>query len=171
MEAFTEEKMRSALRGLDEELDREVSLIIGGGGAMILGHQLPLATADIDAVPKNMDLFEIDVMIKSVAKKQHLPVDWLNPYFATFGHTLPQDYDQRLIEVFSGRQLKAFALGLEEMLIMKCFAGRQKDIVHSRALIKKGANTEFVEKHIEKLIQERIPGSEKALDFLDELVE
>lgn len=52
---------------------------------------------------------------------------------------------------------------------MKCFAGRAKDVAHARALIKAGADVKFVENHIESLKKKRIPGSDRAIDFLDDL--
>ena len=70
-----------------------------------------------------------------------------------------------------GQNLKVLALGKDEMLIMKCFAHRLKDEGHAKALIKKGARVEFVESHIEKLLEKRIPLAQEALDFLDELVD
>lgn len=169
--SLTEKIMRAALTELDARLDSPVTLIIGGGGAMILAHGFPLATSDIDAFPKKIEIAKLDVLVKKVATEQRLPPDWLNPYFASFTHTLPSDYSERLIEVFRGGNLEAFALGKEEMLIMKCFAHRQKDVGHARALIKKGADMDFVESHIEKLKKKGIPGAEAALDFLDELIE
>lgn len=169
--SLTETIMRAALAALDSELDTSVTLIVGGGGAMILAHGFPLATSDIDAFPKKMEIAALDALVKKVAQKERLPSDWLNPYFSSFTHTLPSDYADRLIEVFRGRYLEAFALGKEEMLIMKCFAHRQKDVGHARALLKRGADVDFVESHIEKLREKGIPGAEAALDFLDELNE
>jgi hypothetical protein len=57
--------------------------------------------------------------------------------------------------VFLGKNIKAQALGKEDLLIMKCFAGRQKDIPHARALVKSGADIQLVEEHIRSLIQKR----------------
>lgn len=168
---FTEALMRKALQRLDEILERELTLIIGGGGAMILAHHFPLSTTDIDAVPKGMDLAALDQYVKRVAEDLALPGDWLNPYFSTFAHTLPSDYGARLIEVFGGRHLTALALSKEEMLIMKCFAHRQKDVAHAKALIKAGADVARVEKHIQSLQKKRIPGAAEALDFLDDVME
>src|SRR5262245_19797794 len=95
-ELLTREKMRAALGRLDELLVEKsgnpVSLIVGGGGAMILAHGFTLATSDIDAVPRGMGLNVLDPLIKQIARDQELPPDWLNPYFATFAHTLPADY-------------------------------------------------------------------------------
>ena len=173
MELLTKQTMLNALEKLDDLLPTPTVLIIGGGGAMILVHGFPLATSDIDAVPKGLDIAALDVLVKKIAEEHGLPPDWLNPYFSTFAHTLPSDYGDRLVEVFKGTKLRAQALGKNEMLVMKCFAHRQKDVGHSRALIKGGADVIFVENHIESLKKKGIPGSEEALDFfferLDEL--
>ncbi len=138
---------------------------------MVLAHDFPLATADIDAVPRPIDLPALDSLVKTIARELELPPDWLNPYFSSFTHTLPNDYDTRLVPVFAGKKLQGLALGKEDMLIMKCFAHRQKDVGHARALIKKGTNLDFVENHIEKLRDSNVIGAQAALDFLDELVE
>ncbi|MCM2324146.1 MAG: DUF6036 family nucleotidyltransferase [Oligoflexia bacterium] len=171
MKLLTSEIMKKALSRLDELLTQPVTLIVGGGGAMILAHGFPLATSDIDAVPKGMEIHALDPLVKKIAEEQGLPPDWLNPYFSTYAHTLPADYEKRLIEVFSGRSLKALALGKEDMLIMKCFAHRQKDVGHAKALLKRGANVAMVEAQIDLLTKKRIPGTQEALDFLDDLLE
>lgn len=158
-----------ALTRLSELLVEPVTLIAGGGGAMILAHNFPLSTTDLDAVPKSISPIELDVFVKQIAIEQGLAPDWLNPYFSTFTHTLPADYGSRLISVFKTEKLEVLALGREDLLIMKCFAARAKDIAHAKALIKAKADISFVEKHIESLKKKRIPGAEKALDFLDDV--
>ncbi len=168
---LTADRMRQALQRLSELLDRPVTLILGGGGAMILAHHFPLSTLDLDAVPKGIELHELDQWVKQVAREQNLASDWLNPYFGIFVHTLPQDYAQRLIQVFAQGNLTVQALGKEEMLIMKCFAHRQKDVGHARALIRKGANAEFVEKQIQSLLKKKIPQAQEALDFLYDVLD
>ncbi len=168
---LTREIMLTALTHLDALIAQEVTLIVGGGSAMILAHGFALGTSDVDAVPKGMDLATLDGFVKQIAQELSLAPDWLNPYYSTFAHTLPSDYGNRLIEIFSGQRLKALALGKEEMLIMKCFAHRQKDVAHARALIKKGVNVKRVEDHIEKLREKGIPGAGAALDFLDDVME
>lgn len=161
--------MLNALVCLDSKLSSPLELIIGGGGAMILAHDFKLATLDIDAIPLKKDFEAIDKYVKAVAKELNLPGDWLNPWFSSFTHTLPASFAERLIEVFSGKYILAKALGATDLLIMKCYAHREKDIGHARALIKKGADTDMARKHIEKLEMQKIPQSGEALDFLDEL--
>ncbi|MBN19975.1 MAG: hypothetical protein CL678_01720 [Bdellovibrionaceae bacterium] len=165
---FASELMLKAFKCLDNEISHPIHLIVGGGASLILAHEIPLVTHDIDAIPRGTDLTQIDEEIKRVAQQISLPPDWLNPYFGAFTHVLPPDYESRLICVFKGQRLEAHALGKDEMLIMKCFAGRKKDVSHARALIQKGASIEFAEKHIESLLEKKIPGAQNALDFLDE---
>jgi hypothetical protein len=171
MGPLTAEIMKQALRRLDELIAVQVTLIMGGGGAMILAHGFPLGTTDIDALPQGMEIGELDPLVKQIALEQGLPIDWLNPYFSTFVHTLPADYGKRLVDTFVGQRLRVRALGKEEMLIMKCFAHRQKDIGHAKALLKRGADREQVESQIERLLEKRIPQAQAALDFLQEVIE
>lgn len=168
---LSQKVIENALRELDLILPKEVRLIMGGGGAMIMAHHYPLATSDVDAIPLNMPIDELDVLVKRVAKKLSLPPDWLNPYFSTFSHVLPLDYGSRLVTVFKGQNLFVDAIGKEDLLIMKCFAHRRKDVGHAKALIKLGANIELVENRIQELANRKIKGANEAFDFLDEVLE
>jgi hypothetical protein len=171
MTLLTAEKMRTGLTKLDEKLNTPVRLIVGGGGAMLLAHNFPLATSDIDAVPKGLSVEELQPMIEAVAREQGLPLDWLNPWFSSFTHVLPHDFELRLVNVFAGQKLRADALGREDLLIMKCFAHRQKDIAHARALIRDGADVDFVYERIDELLKKRIPSAKAAQEFLDEILD
>ncbi len=176
MGPLTKDLMISALHALNQKLELsrprgKVSLVLGGGGAMILAHGFPRGTTDIDAIPRGLDPEILSPMIREVSSELNLPADWMNPHFSTFSHVLPPDYGNRLIEVFHESLLRVEALGKEDMLIMKCFAGRPKDIPHARALLRAGIKTEIVEGQLNHLLSRRIPGSEKAIDFLQELLD
>jgi hypothetical protein len=166
---LTETKMRQALTALDHVVNRKFTLIVGGGGAMVLAHKFPLATYDIDAIPKDLAIDDLDPFIKIVAEKLKIPVDWLNPYYSAFTSVLPEDYETRLIEVFGGKNLTALALGKEDLLIMKCFAHRAKDIPHARALVRAGANHDIVEDQFEKLKHRSTKGCAEAIEFFDHI--
>ncbi len=171
------ETMKQALKVLDQKLGLKGSsllkLLIGGGSALTLAHGIPLQTADIDGVPfkSNIDLALLDKAVKETGKELKISPDWLNPYFGTFLMSLPADYGHRLVSVYKGKTLEAYGLGLNDLLIMKCFAGREKDIPHAKVLIKKGANIDFVQDHLESLIAKNIPGAKSAVDFLFEIEE
>jgi hypothetical protein len=167
---LTAKNMLDALTALDSKLSQKVRLIVGGGGAMLLAHGFSLSTADIDAVPTaGISLDELDRLVKEVAHERSLPTDWLNPYYSTFAHVLPPDYGSRLVPITELRWLKVEALGKEDLLIMKCFAARQKDVVHARALVKKGANLTLVKQQLDFLEKKNIPGTERAKIFLSEI--
>ncbi len=163
--------MKQAFSALDRKLTKPLKLVMGGGGAMIFAHGFPLATTDVDAIPKGLEIHELDLLTKEVALELHLPPDWLNCYFASFAFVILPDYEKNLISVFTGDYLVVAALSAEDMLIMKCFAHRAKDISHAKALIKNGVNLQKVEQQIEKLKAKKIPEAKAALDFLDELLE
>lgn len=168
---LTSELMLKALKELDQILVQPLTLILGGGGAMILAHGYPFATTDIDALPKEIEFHELSQYVEKVAISLNLPGDWLNPHFSSFTYVLPASFQQRLIEVFRGPSLNVQALGKEDMLIMKCFAHRQKDLSHARALIKLKADTELVENHLAYLLDKGVPGADKALEFFDEVID
>lgn len=162
--------MREALHCLDAFLDRPVHLIVGGGGAMILAHHFSLSTSDIDALPAaGVTVDELQPFIKKVADQLSLPLDWLNPYYSSFTHVLPSDYGSRLVTIDKFRNLKVDALSKDDLLIMKCFAARQKDVVHARALVRQGADVAMVKRHIQKIKERKIPGTDRALNFLGEI--
>ena len=165
--------MKKALKALDQALPEPLTLIIGGGAAFILAHQIPLSTMDIDAIPTRtrMGIGELDPFIKAVAKKLGLPPDWLNTYFATFTFSLPKNYGERLVEVFKGKKLGALAMGKEDLMIMKCFAGREKDIPHAKSLLKKKIDTKLVTEHLHRCVEENLPKAQEACDFFYELCE
>ncbi len=170
--------MQKALEALDVKLSNQpqlknLQLLMGGGAAFALGYQVPLHTADIDAIPLRSPIEPhlLDKLVKEVGRELNISPDWLNPYFGTFLVHLPPDYGERLKEVFSGKILKVLVLGKEDLMILKCFAGREKDMPHAKTLLKKGLDITFVQNHLEVSIAKKIPGSQDALDFLFEALD
>lgn len=164
-------KLRAAFEALDARLDHDVTLVVGGGSAMMLGYGLPVRTTDVDAYPIGSRLDEISELVRSIGRQLGISQDWLNPYFETFAHVLPADYGSRLKEVFAGKRLRVMALGVEDLLIMKCFAGREKDVGHARALLRRKPDLAVVERRIEELLERAVPGAADAADFLEDVVE
>jgi hypothetical protein len=169
---LTRERILSAFAALDARLTQELHLVVGGGGAMLVAYQFPLATEDVDAFSREKNLPQLTEHIERVGADQGLASDWLNPFFSTFTHVLPQDYSKRLRRIFEGKKLFVDALGPEDLFIMKCFAGRDKDIPHAKALLKvKGFDLGIAEDRIQELIDKKIPGAMKARNFLDEVTD
>ena len=138
---------------------------------MMLAHGFSISTMDIDALVfrSEMSQAELDPLVKEVATELGLPGDWLNSYFNTFLFALPADYADRLLVIYQGTLLTALALSVEDLLVLKCMARREKDVPHARALLKKSRALSVVEKQLNYLAGKRIPGAEEALDFFDEL--
>lgn len=160
-----------ALGALDQKLTEPTRLVLGGGTAMILAHGHTVATTDADVFPTRGSLADIDPHAKAVARELDLEPDWLNPWFTTFTHVLPSDYGSRLVTVFDGARLRVDALGAEDLLVMKLFAGRDKDRPHTIRLLKQAANLDLVDRQLSTLIDQRIPGAQKAADLFDDLRE
>ena len=168
---LTAPALREAFRDLDGLLDRPVSLVVGGGTAMMLAYGLPVRTADVDAYPRGVAFGSIQPAIRAVAKRRRLAPDWVNPHYETFAHVLPSDYGSRLRPVFGGKNLEVSALGVEDLLVMKCFAGREKDVGHARALLRRNPDLGIVERRLQELVEKRVKGAPEALDFFDDIVE
>lgn len=164
-------RMRRALELLDAAMDEPAHLVIGGGAAMVLAYDHPIATQDVDAFAARggLRVAELDALAKRVAKQLDIEPDWLNQHFETFTGVLPSDYGERLRRVYQGEHLQVDALGPEDLLLMKCFAGRDKDRPHARKLIELGADFNLVDRQLELLVTKRYPGAQKAADYFDDL--
>ena len=162
--------MREALTLLDRKLDEAARLVVGGGGAMLLAYGHTLATQDVDAfATPGTNLSDLEGRARDVAASLGIAPDWLNGHFVTFTSVLPQDYATRLRRVFEGKYLAIDALGPEDLLVMKCFAGRTKDRPHARKLLALAPDLSVVDRQLELLQQRRFPGAERAADWFDDL--
>lgn len=164
--------MREAFRDLDARIPSPTRLVIGGGAAMVLAFGHPLATQDVDAFTARggLDLAELDHAAKQTARALDIEPDWLNPHFETYTHVLPSDYAKRLRSVFAGERLSVDALGPEDLLVMKCFAGRDKDLPHARSLMRTpGLDVALIDRHISELAGRGHRGADAAADFFDDL--
>jgi len=165
--------MIEAFKALDVKLTAPLIMVIGGGAAMLLAHGVPLATHDIDGVPldSQMPPSEVERMVREVASELGISPHWYNDYFKTFTFALPPNFRERLVEVFKGKFLIVKALGALDLLVMKCMAGREKDIGHARALVRRGADWREAEAHLSRLVEKGLPGAAEAMRFLEDVVE
>lgn len=170
--SLKKEQILKAFQALDSKLTQPLTVLVGGGSAMLLAHKILISTHDVDglALDSTLSPAKLARLTKDVAAKLNINGQWFNDYFGAFTYSLPKDFRSRLIEVFKGDHLTVKALGVSDLLLMKCFAGREKDIGHARALIRRGANTAFVEKHLEGLAGREIPGTKEALEFLEDIL-
>lgn len=163
--------MLESFERLDRQLVQPLSLVVGGGAAMVLAYGHALATQDIDAFAARggARLAELDGAARKIAKELDTPPDWLNSHFETFTGVLPPGYGERLRRVFEGERLVVDALGPEDLLVMKCFSGRDKDRPHARKLLRLAADLDLVGNHISALAGRGYPGADRAADYFDDL--
>ena len=166
-----QKRMQRALTLLDERVASSAHLVIGGGAAMTLAYGHPIATQDVDAFAAKggLRMAELDSAARAVAEELQIEPDWLNAHFETFTAVLPHDYATRLRRVFSGKHLQVDALGPEDLLVMKCFAGRDKDRPHARKLLALAADLSIVDRQLEYLAGRRYLGADRAADYFDDL--
>lgn len=168
---MTKSQMLEAFRKLDQLIKKPTRIIVGGGAAMLAAYQIPISTQDVDGVPdkSSMDLAEFKAEVRRVGQDLGVAPDWLNDYFSTFLFVLPSDYGSRLVPLYRGKHVEVCALAKEELLLMKLFAGREKDLPHAKALMKKGVNLKLVDGRIDELREKNIPGAQRASDLLSDL--
>jgi hypothetical protein len=160
-----------SFRLLDTEIPSAARLILGGGAAMVAAYGHTLATRDVDATTTkgSLSMADLDAAAKRVARRLDLEPDWLNPYFDVYTPVLPPDYATRLRRVYDGKNLRVDALGPEDLLVMKCFAGRDKDRPHARRLLRLAKDLDVVDRRLGELLEARYPGAERAADAFDDL--
>ena len=163
--------MVSALKLLDQRIPSAIRVIIGGGAAMAYAYDIPIATEDIDAVPdrSTVELATFHKEVAAVGLELGIAANWLNDHFSPFLFVLPRDYGDRLVAIYQGKHLDVRALGKEELVLMKCFAGREKDIPHIRTLLRTSPSLKVIDKRLQELLEKKIPGAQKAADLFDDL--
>ena len=171
MKKLNKKNIFKALKRLDELAPKPFEMIIGGGTAMLCAYDSPLQTFDVDVILKHITMKEIEKAVWRISEDMNLPKDWLNSWYTSFTHTLPMSFSKRLQLIFKGKKIKAYVLGLEDLLIMKCCAHRAKDIGHARILIRKKVDYEFVLNHLEKLLKKNILPNAKPIEFLEEILD
>ncbi len=153
---------------LSDAKESKVTLVIGGGGSMILQYDYAGATTDIDAAPVNSEFEHLKPYAEIVARELNIAPDWLNPYYQAFTVYLPEDASTRMQFTYKGKTLLVKSLGAEDILIMKLMAGRAKDFGHIKHLLKSKLDYKIVERRLEELKQLYPQLAVKALDRLDE---
>lgn len=138
-------------RRLDERLAEEnIDLEIFCIGGFVLEYHSLKATCDIDAFYESND--KIDQIIREVGDeyKANMSEAWLNNNIQTL-MSKPTDPDIQWQRVFNGQYLKAYIASLENVLIDKTFASRQKDIEDMASILRQ-LNMKHPTKMFEALI-------------------
>ncbi|KJE77285.1 DUF6036 family nucleotidyltransferase [Ferrimicrobium acidiphilum] len=124
-EPLTRTDLIVVLHELADALDAagiEAQLYIVGGAAMVLGYSARDVTRDVDAqyYPKNA----INNVAAAIARRHHLPNDWLNDNAAMFISPVKDDEKRRLF--LSKGSVTIQTASAEALLAMKIRASRPR---------------------------------------------
>jgi hypothetical protein len=128
MEKMGEDDLRTALNALGERLRTRTDIVVGGAGALILTGELPRATSDFDVLYSDPDMGQLQEDIRAVADRLNLTPGWLNGSIQSYLDVLPPDYQTRLRTLPTRGKLHIALLHRQDIIVMKLFAGRPRDL-------------------------------------------
>lgn len=119
--------LESRLSALDYEAslrypgELRFSLVIAGGGALVLLDVISRATFDIDVLAASRELSQLFEKYD------------LNTQIAAHADCFPMNYEDRVVPVFTGEKIDVYSISLEDMVISKLCAARDKDLADIQA--------------------------------------
>lgn len=118
----------AALRRLGAELRDPATLTLGGSAALLLIGALDRGTNDGDVVESTPAFPALLDAIRRVEAVEQTPPGWLNTSVQSFTHVLPPDYRDRLVRLGRMGRLDVSLLGRADVVLMKVYAGRTRDL-------------------------------------------
>jgi hypothetical protein len=103
--------------------------VLGGASALILLGELPRTTSDCDVLESIPDMGHLQADIHAIAQALTLPPGWLNGSIQSYLDILPPDYRDRLHTVRDTGRLQVAVLDRRDVLVMKYYAGRPRDLL------------------------------------------
>jgi Nucleotidyltransferase of unknown function (DUF6036) len=128
MEKMGEDDLRTALNALGERRRTRTDIVVGGAGALILTGELPRATSDFDVLYSDPDMGQLQEDIRAIADQFNLTPEWLNGSIQSYLDVLPPDYQTRLRTFPTRGNLHIALLHRQDVIVMKLFAGRPRDL-------------------------------------------
>lgn len=141
-----------ALEQLGKRLEEEVEITVAGGAALLMAFDLERGTVDVDAVEAVPGLDEaFRRAIREVAEEMELAPNWLNDSAKGYVGVLASGYRKRRRHVGDFGRLRVHALGRRDLILLKLFAMRAKDVEDLRELKPTVEEIEFVRRNLERL--------------------
>jgi len=151
MEKMAGDKLNRALNALGSRRNTRTEIIIGGAAAMILSGELARTTSDCDVIFSDPEIGQMQEDIRSVADSLNLTAGWLNGSVQSYLDILPPDYRTRLKTLPTQGNLRISVLHRQDVLVMKFFAGRVRDMADIAALRPTESELDFVRSEIPRL--------------------
>ena len=165
---LTRDVLWSALTALGRHTSDPVSLVLGGSAALILSKALWRPTDDGDVVTSEPDLGKLQPAIREVANDEQLPPGWLNGSIQSYTYVLPTDYAERLMALPPFGRLRVWLLGRSDVILMKVYGLRPRDVDDLRAIEPTKEELAFVRSQVPR-IEAKEPDKASAMQsFLDE---
>jgi hypothetical protein len=165
------QRLATAFAVLGARLPRPTRVVIAGAGALVLGGQLKRATTDCDVVLAQPDMGQLQEHIHAVAERLGLVGGWLNGSAQTYVEILPTDYESRLHSLPAYGRLQVLVLDRQDVLVMKLFAGRPRDLADVTALAPTSAEFAFARAQLPRLHLIDSARTERMRAVLDDLAD
>jgi hypothetical protein len=135
---------------------------------LILSSDLPRPTDDGDVVTSEPGLGELQALIREIADSEGLPPGWLNGSIQSYTYVLPKDYRDRLVALPAFGRLRVRLLGRQDVILMKVYAMRARDIEDLRAIGPTAEELVFVREQIPRIADKEPNKGRDMAVFLDE---
>ena len=150
-DALSRSELEGALAALGARCDAGTTLLLGGSAALILRNALRRGTNDGDVLASHPDLGRLQAAIRAVAHARGLPEGWLNSSVQSYKEVLPPDYETRITTLPPFGHLHVSLVGRRDVIVMKFFSGRPKDLSDLIELRPTPAELAFVARQLPRL--------------------
>lgn len=157
-----------ALSALGRRARGPVSIVLGGSAALILSNDLPRPTDDGDVVASEPGLGELQALIREIAASEGLPPGWLNGSIQSYTHVLPADYTSRLVSLPSFSRLRVRLLSRRDVILMKVYGMRPRDVDDLRAIRPTLDELAFVRAQLSRIGAKEADKAREMSEFLDD---
>lgn len=121
---LTPSNIQGVIRELDQalaELGEKRTLVVCGGGALLVADAIDRVTRDIDVIAPELDSV-LKGLASSIGKRHGLEEGWINNGPASLARDLEPGWRDRTEAVYKGMALTLEALGRKDFLASKLFA-------------------------------------------------
>lgn len=150
-DSLDKHRLSEAFAALGDRLQRPARVTVGGAGALILGGDLNRATTDCDVLRSSPDIGQLQGDIRAVAARCSLPSGWLNGSAQTYAEILPPDYETRQHSLPAFGRLQVMVIHRQDVLVMKLYAGRPRDLADIASLAPTAAELAFARTQLPRL--------------------
>lgn len=144
-------ELLAALTALGARALDPVRLVLGGSAALILVDAIKRPTSDGDVVRAEPELNDIQPLVRRAADAAGVPQGWLNTSIQAYLDALPLDYADRIHWLPPFRRLTVGVLDRRDVLTMKVYAQRPRDVADIAAMQPTRQEMEFVRRQLPRV--------------------